>query len=213
MVKKVAKKLGIGMTTTHSTLQLYPETSKLLRANVFGNTNNRQQGRGEPVLARDGTRISPNDFLNQLINIRNMVSVEEAMNTRRREVFRWTKADLNIIMSRIQERIFKLGLNSRDNQMAAPRRRNATGGRSRNQPYRFDTGELYRSISLKQTNNSGDLDLSFRREKVVIKALIERYGDIFKFSPSDIQYVVYMYLKRTGRIPKTIRAPKIRSAG
>lgn len=214
LIRKVAKSVGIGMKTTHSTLDLIKETARIIRETPAYNPNDFRRGRGRQAqIATDGGTISPNEFLIQMENLRAMLSVQEATNTKRKENFNWNKTELNTITSRIQERIFRLGLNSADQQMRAPRRRKTRDGRTRNQPYRFDTGELYRSIKVKQINKSGDLDLSFTREKVVIERMIELYGDLFKFSPSDIQYVVYLYLKKTKRIPRNIKVPRIRSSG
>lgn len=213
IIRKVAKKVGIGMKTTHSTLDIIKETARVIRETPALIQPQRQRARGVPELATDGGVITPNEFINQIVNLRSLASIQEVTNTKRKENFHWNKTDLNNIMSRVQERIFKLGLNSEDQQTREPRRRSTRDGRSRNQPYRFETGELYRSIRLKQINKSGDLDLSFTREKVIIENLIKTYGDLFKFSPSDIQYIVFLYLKRTNRIPKTIKVPRIRATG
>jgi len=209
-VGRVAKAVGIGMKTTRSRLNLFNEVARVIRETPeYTQPARRRRG----AIENNTGPISPQDFLLQLTGLRQRAEVTQATDLNRSEKFEWTKADLNNIKSRVQERIFKVGLNSADQQMRPPRRRLTEDGRSRNQPFRYDTGELYRSIRLDVNGKKGNLELKFTREKNIIENLIKIYGQIFEFSESDIQYIVFLYLRNTNRIPKGIRAPQIRSTG
>ncbi len=195
-ISKIGRSLGIGMQTTSDVFAVSDAV-----ANIKTDTAR--------ASLLEGQDLTPKQLEATLTNLRNSAGGRRASKPK----FTWTKGQLNDIASRVQERLFRLGLNSDDEQMRAPKRKKNSEGNNRNEPYRFDSGELFRSIKVTQDNSAGDLKLTFRREKIVIKSLIELYGQMFNWSPSDKQYVIYQYLKTEGLVPRGSKVPPITAKG
>ena len=109
----------------------------------------------------------------------------------------WTQENLSLIRERIAYRLFSLGLNSDDKLMRLakdwppPQPR---GAAYRTYKYRYRTGRLINSLKVSRLQKY-NLRISFSREQVVLDTLIKRYGEMFEPSPSDLEYIKYIFLR------------------
>lgn len=197
-ISKAGTRLGIGVRTTKDVFSVSDELSNL-------------RSETAQVNLLSGQDLTPKQLQASLEKLRD--DAKGASRRNRKVEIKWTKKQLEDIASRVQERLFREGLNSADQQMRKPEQKNASSGRARNEPYRFDSGQLFRSIQVTQENRAGDLKLSFRREKVIIQSLIDTYGDMFSWSPSDKAYVLYVALKSEGILGRGSKVPPIRARG
>jgi hypothetical protein len=198
-ISKAGTRLGIGVRTTKSIFSVSDELSNLRSVTA-------------QVNLLSGQDITPKQLQASLERLSD--DAKNASRRRNRKIeIKWTKKQIEDITSRVQERLFREGLNSADQQMRKPKQKNASSGRTRNEPYRYDSGQLFRSIKVTTVGSSGDLQLSFRREKVIIESLIDTYGDMFSWSPSDKSYVLYVALKAEGILGRGAKIPKIQAKG
>lgn len=117
----------------------------------------------------------------------------------------WTQS----IEEHIYNRIFILGLNSDDKKMKR-RKRLSKLDTQRMTTYRVYTGKLSRSLRVEY--EVGFLYLTFKRKRVILDCLSTRYGLIFQFSPSDIEYIesiIKRLLTQNGFNQNTIKKSKI----
>ena len=197
-VRSVARRVGIGVKTTKDVFSVADEIKDLRSVTT-------------QVNLLEGQGLTGKQLEATLVNLRAQLDPKRR---RSRDVkIDWTKAELNNITSRVQMRLFQKGLNSEDLQMRKAERTKNSAGQTRLEPYRTDTGELFRSIRVTVANSRGDLQLSFKREKVVIDSIIDMYGDPFSWSPSDKAFVTYLALKSEGVLPRGAKAPGIVSKG
>lgn len=81
----------------------------------------------------------------------------------------------------VRKRLFVLGKNSADRQMARAKS-------ARNPLYRYDTGKMYRGFNVKKVSNTR-IGLEFKREREVLSSLEKRYGIMTHASQSDLQNI------------------------
>ena len=199
-IKSVARKLGFGMKTTTDTFRLFDYLSEIETSKSI-------------IKLPDKANLTPAQFESALVDLLKTATISQRTKRKKDFKFEWDKRSVNEFERRITERLFIRGLNSKDQQMRAPKRNRNSFGQARPFEYRADSGALQRSLKITPSGRQGDLVLTFRRDKVVIESLIERYGEMFDFSPSDIQYGVYLYLKQEKLLPRGTKAPAITSTG
>lgn len=131
----------------------------------------------------------------------------------------WNNAQLVNIKQRITQRLFEKGLNSEDKQMLQARiypppntRKSPRGLEYRKYKYRYHTGQLLDSLIVSTFRKNG-LKITWRRRDVILDSLIARYGQMFDFSPSDIEYIKYLILVKIGLKNPSDTAPTISSKG
>lgn len=98
-----------------------------------------------------------------------------------------SQRDLDDIKKQVEDRLFVKGHNSQDRQMARAKS-------YRREFYRYFSGRLKNSISVKQVRSN--IHLTFRRKTVILDCLVERYGKMFQWSPKDMEFVENLLRER-----------------
>jgi hypothetical protein len=93
-----------------------------------------------------------------------------------------TKSDLRLVKENYIDRLFVKGLNSRDQQMMR-----ALSYAPVRDLYRFRSGSLMASVDSEFT--SGKVMVSVTYDPVILATLEDRYGFMFAFSQSNIDYI------------------------
>lgn len=139
---------------------------------------------------------------------------------RRPRNFRWRPEALNAIDRRIKERLFERGLNSDDAQMRPAQnksdRRPVDGYRPEaitTFRYRYKTGTLANSLRVTSQGSKGNLTIKWSRDADIINRLTNVYGQFLAPSPSDISYILWLYLRENNLIAQNAAAPGIRPDG
>lgn len=75
--------------------------------------------------------------------------------------------------------------------------------------YRYKTGQLYKSVKVRQTSANLRLIIEYRRETKIINNLIGKFGNFFKPTASDVNLYYWLILKKFGLLQGQTRpAPK-----
>ncbi len=99
--------------------------------------------------------------------------------------------DLDRIKSKVKERMFEKGLNSSDSQT-----KKAVS--YKRELFRYFTGKLYRSFTIKTGN--GFVEIKLKRDRNILLSLEKRYGIYFRFSKSDLEFVDSIITKKANKL-------------
>jgi len=123
----------------------------------------------------------------------------------------FSTAELKLMRDHVRNRIFEQGFGNRANKYDSldtkmtPEVSLATKKRHRypaiaytKYKYRYFTGELYESVKVTPVSGSLRMVIEFARKKQIVDSLVEKYGNFFKPTRSDVRLYQWIILKKLG---------------